>query len=199
MNDTNCSVNVPGLWHNGDCSLLCRETKWYDYLIFFFGNYVAHIATVTLPPSFTLRQRVLYTTMALFVPISGFSQGFRAIRTSAIFAATPLQQAARLGPLYMLIKVPRETSSNSASGGVRGTRSRQKSSSRGTSTNRHYPLPSQVVTEVGLDQISSGRTEPPAVEMNHQSSLDQDTNGPTMSPAHEPQSEAFSTYSYRQS
>jgi hypothetical protein len=102
--DTNCSVNVPGLWHNGDCSLLCRPTKWYDILIFFLGNYLAHIATVTSPPGASVARQARNMLSALFFPVSGFALGLEAVASKAIWAPTSLQTAARAGALLMVVR-----------------------------------------------------------------------------------------------
>jgi len=50
FNDTACLVNIPGYTHHGKCNLLCAPATWFDILIFFLGNYVAHAATVVSLP-----------------------------------------------------------------------------------------------------------------------------------------------------
>lgn len=102
--DATCPTSVPGLWHNGDCSLLCRPTKWYDILIFYFGNYLAHVATVTCPPGASVVDRVRNMLKALFFPLSGFALGLEAISSMAMLAPTPLQTAARAGALLMVVE-----------------------------------------------------------------------------------------------
>jgi hypothetical protein len=106
MNSTNvdCPINVPGLWHNGDCSLLCRPTRWYDILIFFLGNYLAHVATVVSPPGASIVSQILNQMEALLFPFSGIGLGLEAIASLAIFAPTPLRTATRAGALLMVVR-----------------------------------------------------------------------------------------------
>jgi len=106
MNSTNdeCPMNVPGLWHNGDCSLLCRPAEWYDILVFVLGNYLAHVATVVSPPGVSTVDQVLNLIEALIFPLSGLGLGLEAIFSWAIFATTPLRTAARAGALLMVVK-----------------------------------------------------------------------------------------------
>lgn len=106
MNSTNedCPINVPGLWHNGDCSLLCRPAKWYDILIFFFGNYLAHVATVISPPGASTFDHTLNLISALVFPFSGLGLGVEAIASLAILAPTPLRTAARAGALLRIVQ-----------------------------------------------------------------------------------------------
>ncbi|CAN9199911.1 unnamed protein product [Alternaria alternata] len=106
MNSTNedCPINVPGLWHNGDCSLLCRPAKWYDILIFFFGNYLAHVATVVSRPGASVFDQILNLISALVFPFSGFGLGLEAIVSWAIFAPTSLETAARAGALLRVVQ-----------------------------------------------------------------------------------------------
>jgi hypothetical protein len=106
MNSTNadCPINVPGLWHNGDCSLLCRPTKWYDILIFFLGNYLAHVATVVSLPGASIVSQLFNLVCALLFPFSGIGLGLEAIASLAIFAPTPLRTATRAGALLMVFR-----------------------------------------------------------------------------------------------
>jgi len=106
MDSTNadCPINFPGLWHNGDCSLLCRPTKSYDILIFFLGNYLAHVATVVSPPGASIASQILNLMGALLLPFSGICLGFEAIASLAIRAPTPLTTAARSGALLMIVE-----------------------------------------------------------------------------------------------
>lgn len=101
--EPDCPIDVPGLWHNGDCSLLCRPTKSYDILIFFLGNYLAHVATVSSPPGASVVTRMKQMLKALFLSLSGFAIGLEAIASMAIRAPTPLQTAARAGALLMVV------------------------------------------------------------------------------------------------
>jgi hypothetical protein len=120
MNPTNttCPINIPELWHNGDCSLLCRPAKWYDILIFFSGNYLAHAATVTSTPGAAPLSRALNMLKALLFPISGFILGLEAIASMAMAAKTPLQTAARAGALLMVVKTGKRRQAIRAIGNV---------------------------------------------------------------------------------
>jgi hypothetical protein len=124
--DANCSINVPGLWHNGDCSLLCRPTKWYDILTFFLGNYLAHVATVTSPPGASVARQAYNLLSALFCPISGFSLGIEAVASKAVFAPTSLQTAARAGALLMVVRSSAPDQTIAAVANPQGTQSRDE-------------------------------------------------------------------------
>jgi hypothetical protein len=116
--NTTCPINIPELWHNGDCSLLCRPAKWYDILIFFSGNYLAHAATVTSTPGAAPLSRALNMLKALLFPISGFILGLEAIASMAMAAKTPLQTAARAGALLMVVKTGKRRQAIRAIGNV---------------------------------------------------------------------------------
>jgi hypothetical protein len=107
FNNDTCPIKTPGFWNNGDCSLLCRKAEWYDLVIFFFGNYLAHVATVTTRPGEPLLLQALYLSSALFFPLTGLSLGWAAIRSKAIFASSPLQTAARAGALCTVVPIDR--------------------------------------------------------------------------------------------
>lgn len=102
-NNNTCPIKVPGFWNNGDCALLCRKAEWYDMLLFFFGNYLAHVATVTTRPGEPLLLQALYLSSALFSPLTGLNLGWIAIRSRAVFASTPLRAAARAGALCTVV------------------------------------------------------------------------------------------------
>jgi len=135
--DAECSINIPGLWHNGDCSLLCRPTKWYDIFIFFLGNYLAHVATVVSPPGASTITRALNLIGALLLPFSGVGLGIEAIRSLAIFASTPLETAARAGALLMVVRTdPAEEAA------------------------KETLRPQRMNSEVASNEASNGRTDP---------------------------------------
>jgi hypothetical protein len=97
-----CPASPPGYFYRGDCKLLCRPAQWYDVLIFFLGNYVAHIPTVVSRPGQSLAGSILFPILALLFPGTGIAKAMGAIGSRAIFAPTELQMAARAGALYMV-------------------------------------------------------------------------------------------------
>lgn len=103
--DTQCPINIPGFFHRGNCKLLCRPTTWTDIILFYFGNYAAHAATVVSHPGQSLMSTLLTIVTALFFPGSGVRNGIAAIRSFAIFGDTNLQVAARAGALCAVVKV----------------------------------------------------------------------------------------------
>jgi hypothetical protein len=104
MNDTNCEVNLPGYWHHGDCKLLCRTPSWQDIIIFYLGNYVAHTATVMSTPGQSIWVSISTAAYVLVFPGAGIYRAIQAITSGAIFAPTELQQAARAGAIYMVVR-----------------------------------------------------------------------------------------------
>jgi hypothetical protein len=97
------SHKCPGLWHNGDCSLLCQPARWYDILLFFVGNYLAHVATVVSRPGADITSQIINLMAALLLPFSGLGLGLEAISSLAILAPTQLRTAARAGALLMIV------------------------------------------------------------------------------------------------
>ena len=107
MSNDMCPARPPGYFYRDDCSLLCRPAEWYDVVVFFLGNYAAHIATVMPQPGQSLASTILYPLLALLLPGSGSYRGLTAIRSMAVFAPTELQMAARAGALYFVVPVKR--------------------------------------------------------------------------------------------
>jgi hypothetical protein len=103
-NSTDCPVNIPGYSRHGSCDLLCKPASWEDIVLFYLGNYVAHAATVTTDPGQSLFSSIATVVTVLMFPGAGIVKGLRAILSRAVFAPTELQQAARAGALYMVIK-----------------------------------------------------------------------------------------------
>src|SRR4051812_19398213 len=95
VNETICSVNIPGYTPHGNCNLLCKPAEWTDVLLFFLGNYVAHAATVLREPGESTVMSVIGMLLAVVFPTSGIFRGLKAIGNFAAFAPTDLQMAAR--------------------------------------------------------------------------------------------------------
>ncbi|KAK3376399.1 putative pogo transposable element [Lasiosphaeria ovina] len=105
MSMDTCPASPPGYFYRGDCKLLCRSAEWFDVIIFFLGNYVAHIPTVVSRPGQSLAGNILFPILALLFPGTGIAKAMGAIESRAIFAPTKLQMAARAGALYMVAPV----------------------------------------------------------------------------------------------
>jgi hypothetical protein len=112
--NTTTIVLPSGYSNHDDPNLLCRDTVWSDVVIFFFGNYVAHAATVILLPGESPLGSALVIISALLFPSSGAHRGLRAISSCAVFGKTELQRAARAGALYVAVENSGSISSESA-------------------------------------------------------------------------------------
>jgi hypothetical protein len=97
-----CPASPPGYFYRGDCKLLCRPAEWFDIIIFFLGNFVAHIPTIVSRPGQSLAGKIIFPILALLFPGTGIAKAMDAIRSRAIFAPTELQMAARAGALCMV-------------------------------------------------------------------------------------------------
>ncbi|KAF2012659.1 hypothetical protein BU24DRAFT_425294 [Aaosphaeria arxii CBS 175.79] len=165
-NNTTCPVSVSGLWNNGDCSLLCRKTKWYDVIVFFLANYATHVVTVTSRPGESIELRIVYMMGALLLPVSGVVLGLQAILSLAIFAPTPLQQAARAGALYTVVKIDDEEdeAERLEEGGGRGDE--EPGEDRDNQSDRGYERPEDIEM-IGIaashngEGSSGGGVDPP--------------------------------------
>ncbi|KAL2843051.1 hypothetical protein BJX68DRAFT_270376 [Aspergillus pseudodeflectus] len=102
----NLIISVPaGSTSHGDPQLLCTPPRWYEYIFFFFTNYLAHATTVIAVPGQTTTETVFSAIGALLAPSSGI---FRAveifIRRPAFRMRNPLNQAAAARALCMVVK-----------------------------------------------------------------------------------------------
>lgn len=94
----------PGLSNHGNPDLICRQTRWSDYLVFFLGNYVAHAATLVSRPGDSMFAGILNIIMALLFPVTGVRRGFGALSTFAVRpGSSDLRQAARAGALCQVV------------------------------------------------------------------------------------------------
>jgi hypothetical protein len=73
-------------------------------VIFYFGNYFAHAATVQTYPRESLRSTIQALVLALLFPAAGISRGLTTIIRCAKRQKTPLQIAARAGALCMVVR-----------------------------------------------------------------------------------------------
>ncbi|KAJ6440276.1 hypothetical protein O9K51_06066 [Purpureocillium lavendulum] len=103
-NDTACPIQVPGYTHNGDCSLLCKPSTWKDIIVFFLGNYGAHVATIFTRPGQSTLAWGFSLLLALCFPGAGVLTGLQAITSRALFAPTELTRAVRAGALCIVVK-----------------------------------------------------------------------------------------------
>lgn len=104
---------IPGAIYNGD-NVLCNPTKWYNVVIFFLGNYLAHAATVKSYPGERTWSFLTATVGALLMPTSGLIRGINSIARNAKFKRktfwkaawcdTDYQTAAAAGALCMVVR-----------------------------------------------------------------------------------------------
>lgn len=101
LNTTVLLQNIPGteFSNHGNSKLLCRRARWYDVAIFFFGNYLAHAATVRSDPGQSLFKSCYHLILALLIPTAGVHRGILAIISGAIFEKTSLLTALEAGAL----------------------------------------------------------------------------------------------------
>ena len=102
----NITITVPdGTSDHGNPSLICFPPHWYDYVLFFVGNYFAHAATVIPEPGMSLPRKIFSTTLAVLFPLFGLDRPLDIFLTRPILAKTPLDRAARAWALCMVMKV----------------------------------------------------------------------------------------------
>lgn len=105
----NLTFTVPeGSTNHGNPNLLCTPAKWYDLIIFFFANYLAHAASVIIEPGQSLSSSGLSVLLTLILPGTGVVRAVRAIfRHAATETKNPLKRAARAGALCVVLKRPK--------------------------------------------------------------------------------------------
>jgi hypothetical protein len=75
----NFTIALPASTSNhDDPHLLCPPTTWISVAIFFLGNYLAHAATVKLPPAASVMSNLRICFSALLMPASGLVLALRA-------------------------------------------------------------------------------------------------------------------------
>ncbi|KAI8632846.1 hypothetical protein F5Y19DRAFT_419176 [Xylariaceae sp. FL1651] len=101
----NLTITVPsGSSNHGNPNLLCTPPSWYDYILFYFMNYVAHAATVITTPGQGNSETIFVVLAALLLPGSGITRAIDAIRRHSILESDPLRRAVRAGALCMVVK-----------------------------------------------------------------------------------------------
>ncbi|KAK4115455.1 hypothetical protein N656DRAFT_695023, partial [Canariomyces notabilis] len=101
----NFTLTVPeGTTNHGNSKLLCTPAQWYDFVIFFFGNYFAHAATVVPVPGQGFESTAISIFLALTLPGSAIVRAVTAIvRHAATERRNPLRRAARAGALCIVL------------------------------------------------------------------------------------------------
>jgi len=103
----NFTITVPeGTTNHGDPGLLCTPAQWHDYLAFFFGNYVAHAATIVPTPGQSMTDSFFSIFMALLLPGSAIVRSVTVIIRRPATERNPLMCAARAGALCIVLKKP---------------------------------------------------------------------------------------------
>jgi hypothetical protein len=101
----NYTITVPeGASDHNDPNLLCTPSGWQDIIIFYLGNYIAHVATILSLPGESRSSKIRVSVAALLFPVSGLLRGLITILTYASFGKTDLQRAARAGALCMVVR-----------------------------------------------------------------------------------------------
>jgi hypothetical protein len=105
----NITLTVPdGTTNHGNPNLLCTPPYWYDFVLFYFANYIAHAATVISSPGPGSWSTVYVVIIALLIPVSGVIRAVSNIRRHACTEAHPLRRAARARALCMVVRAPLE-------------------------------------------------------------------------------------------
>jgi hypothetical protein len=103
--NTNITLSLPpGATNHGNPRLFCTQPKWYDFVLFFFSNYIAHAASVISPPGQHWFTTLGGALLALLLPISGVSRCLPAILNHAVTEHDPITKAARAGALCMVVR-----------------------------------------------------------------------------------------------
>ena len=83
---------------------LCVDASSVDILIFFFGNYLTHAATVKSQPGDSTSQTVISILTALVCPSSGISRALSALFRCSRTKKSELDQALQAGAVCMLVR-----------------------------------------------------------------------------------------------
>ncbi|OJJ42170.1 hypothetical protein ASPZODRAFT_137444 [Penicilliopsis zonata CBS 506.65] len=104
--DTTITVPDEVVYH-AESEEICIPTKWIDVVIFFFGNYFAHAATVVKFPGEPHHIIALNMLLVVLFPCLGAGRGlFVLSRRAALFSKDPLQQALQAQALCMVVRAP---------------------------------------------------------------------------------------------
>ncbi|KAL3459178.1 hypothetical protein BJX64DRAFT_291431 [Aspergillus heterothallicus] len=107
----NITLTVPdGSTTHGSPELLCKPPEWYEFIIFFFANYVAHVATLVSVPGQGTRETINVAINALLIPSSGIGRAVDIFFRHPIFRrGDQLKKAAAAGALCMVVRVRPES------------------------------------------------------------------------------------------
>ncbi|KAL2855641.1 hypothetical protein BJX68DRAFT_263997 [Aspergillus pseudodeflectus] len=113
----NGALTAPkGSTTHGTPYLLRKPPEWYDYIVFFFTNYVAHAATVISLPGQSFWETFLIAIAALLVPLSGIIRAIDVFFQHPSFRKRdPLRLAASAAALCMVVRVKLEGTDSSGS------------------------------------------------------------------------------------
>ncbi|KAF8883538.1 hypothetical protein BD779DRAFT_1539409 [Infundibulicybe gibba] len=97
-----------GSTNHGNPSLLCTPTTWSDVLVFYLGNYIAHVATIKEYPGESGIDFMVNAIVAILFPTVGMARGIDAIirHPQVRVKGGELQRAARAGALCMVVRSP---------------------------------------------------------------------------------------------
>ncbi|KAF7167480.1 hypothetical protein CNMCM5623_000816 [Aspergillus felis] len=106
----NITISVPeGSSSHGDPHLLCTPPQWYEYILFFLTNYLAHATTIVSIPGQSTTETICLAIAALLVPSSGIMRAVEIfIRRPVFRRKNPLNQAAAAMALCMVVKMRRD-------------------------------------------------------------------------------------------
>ena len=95
----------PGSSNHGNPNLLCIPPRWFDYLLFYLSNYLAHAATVIKTPGQGRKEMIYNFLAALLLPGSGNMRAMEAIRRHSWLESDPIKRALRAGALCMVVRL----------------------------------------------------------------------------------------------
>ena len=103
--DVNMTIEVPpGSRYIPKENLLCMPSTWKSILLFFFANYITHVATVRSIPGESLISNTMVLLGALIFPASGIDRGLTVIFQCALRRKTPLEKACKAGALCVVVR-----------------------------------------------------------------------------------------------
>ncbi|KAK5652336.1 hypothetical protein OQA88_10528 [Cercophora sp. LCS_1] len=103
----NFNITVPeGTTNHGNPQLLCTPARWYDFIVFFLTNYIAHAATVVPIPGQDIEASIFHIVLALCLPASAVVRSVGIIARRAATEKDPLRRARRAGALCIVLKKP---------------------------------------------------------------------------------------------
>lgn len=103
----NLTISVLPVSNNyGNPHLLCTPPSWYDYVLFFLTNYLAHVATIIALPGQSISETICVAMGALISPSSRIMRALEIfIRHPALRKGNQLNKAAYAKALCMVVRV----------------------------------------------------------------------------------------------